>query len=67
MRIWSDAKNLTNKKYIVGGYNDMLADPVTNSPVFTNGLPTPVLGKTGVATAFYGDPRQVFLTAAVNF
>ena len=61
------AKNLTNKKYIVGGYNYMLADPVTSSPVFTNGLPTPVLGKTGVATAFYGDPRQVFLTAAVNF
>jgi len=60
-------KNLTNKKYIIGGYNYMLPDALTNSPVFVNGLPTPVLGKTGVATAFYGDPRQVFLTAAINF
>ncbi len=61
------AKNLTNKKYIVGGYNYMLANAVTSAPIFVNGLPTPVLGKTGVATAFYGNPRQVFLSAAINF
>ena len=61
------AKNLTNKKYIIGGYNYMAPNALTGSPVFTNGNPTPVLGRTGVATAFYGDPRQVFLTAAVNF
>lgn len=62
------AKNLTNKKYIIGGYNFFAADPVTGSPVLNgSGLPTPALGKTGVGTAFYGDPRQVFLTAAYNF
>ena len=27
----------------------------------------PTLGKTGVLTAFYGNPRQVFLSAAINF
>jgi iron complex outermembrane receptor protein len=32
-----------------------------------NGNPVPALGKTGVATAFYGNPRQVFLSAAFNF
>ncbi|NUR45698.1 MAG: TonB-dependent receptor [Sphingomonas sp.] len=62
------AKNLTNKKYIIGGYNFFAVNPVTGSPVLnSNGLPTPALGKTGVGTAFYGDPRQVFLSAAVNF
>ncbi len=60
-------KNLTNKKYIVGGYNYMLSDPVTSSPIFVNGKPTPVLGLTGIGTAFYGSPRQLFLSLAVNF
>ena len=61
------AKNITNKKYIIGGYNYMAADAVTGSPTLVNGNPIPILGKTGIATAFYGDPRQVFLSAAVNF
>jgi iron complex outermembrane receptor protein len=61
------AKNLTNKKYIVGGYNYYAVDPVTSSPIYVGGNPIPVLGRTGVGTAFYGDPRQVFLTAALNF
>ena len=61
------AKNLTNKKYIVGGYNYYAVDPTTGSPIYVAGNPVPVLGRTGVGTAFYGDPRQVFLSAAVNF
>ena len=61
------AKNLTNKKYIIGGYNFFAVNATTGSPTFVNGNPVPALGKTGVGTAFYGDPRQVFLTAAVNF
>ena len=62
-------KNLTNKKYIIGGYNYFAADPFTNSPILINGVPPgpPALGKTGVATAFYGDPRQVFVSAAYKF
>jgi iron complex outermembrane receptor protein len=63
------AKNLTNKHYIVGGYNFFAVNPVTGSPILVNGVPPgpPALGRTGVGTAFYGDPRQVFLSAAVNF
>jgi iron complex outermembrane receptor protein len=47
----------------------MLSNPVTGSPIFnpTTGLPTASLGRTGILTAFYGNPRQVFLSAAVNF
>jgi iron complex outermembrane receptor protein len=61
------AKNLTNKKYIIGGYNFYAVNATTGSPIFVGGNPVPALGRTGVGTAFYGDPRQVFLTAAVNF
>ncbi len=62
------AKNITNKKYVVGGYSYLLGDPVTGVITYNGaGLPTPTLGKTGVATGFYGDPRQVFVSAAVKF
>ena len=60
-------KNLTNKKYIVSGYNFLAGDPRTGSLTIVNGLPVPALGKTGVATGFYGNPRQVFVSAAFNF
>jgi len=33
----------------------------------SSGLPTAALGRTGTATAFYGNPRQVWLSAAYNF
>jgi iron complex outermembrane receptor protein len=61
------AKNITNKKYVVGGYSYLAGDPITGALTYANGLPKPTLGKTGVATGFYGDPRQVFLSAAINF
>jgi iron complex outermembrane receptor protein len=61
-------KNLLNKKYIVAGYNFLAQDPFTGAFILgTNGLPVPTLGKTGVLTAYYGNPRQVFLSAAINF
>jgi iron complex outermembrane recepter protein len=62
-------KNLANKKYIVSGYNFMTSNPLTGSPIFNpiTGLPTASLGRTGVLTAFYGNPRQVWLSAAFNF
>jgi len=64
-------KNLTNEKYIIGGYNFLLQNPYTgqyilNTPVGTPGI-SPTLGKTGVLTAYYGNARQIFLSAAVNF
>ncbi len=57
-------KNLTNKKYKTSGYTFLAANPTTGV------LVTPfaaALGKEGVLTAFYGNPRQVFVTATVNF
>ena len=61
-------KNLLNKKYIVSGYNFLAQDPFTGKFIVgANGLPVPTLGKTGVLTAYYGNPREVFLSAAVNF
>jgi iron complex outermembrane receptor protein len=50
--------NLTDKRYIVAGY-----DFVTSLPEFGNSA----LGATGVLTAFYGNPRQIFGTIKVAF
>jgi len=61
------AKNITNEKYIIGGYSYLAGDPITGALTYKNGLPMPTLGKTGVATGFYGPPRQIFVSAAVNF
>ena len=62
-------KNLANKKYINGGYNFLTSNPLTLSPIInpSTGLPTAATGRTGVLTAYYGNPRQVWLSAAVNF
>jgi iron complex outermembrane receptor protein len=61
-------KNLANKKYIVSGYNFLAQDPISgNFLLNANGSPIPTLGTTGVLTAYYGNPRQVFLSAAINF
>ena len=62
-------KNLTDKQYITGGYNFALSDPLTLSPIInpTSGLPTAALGRTGVLTAFYGNPRQIWLSAGIKF
>jgi iron complex outermembrane receptor protein len=64
-------KNLLNRKYIIGGYNFLLQNPYTgqyilNDTVGTPGL-SPTLAKTGVLTAYYGNARQIFLSAAYNF
>jgi iron complex outermembrane receptor protein len=61
-------KNLTNKKYITSGYQFLVVDPVTGVPLRTAaGALRPSLGVEGVATAFYGNPRQVFLSVGLNF
>ena len=48
-------KNLFDKRYIVSGYNFIGA----------NGAPT--LGREGTLTAFYGDPRRIFVTGQMRF
>jgi iron complex outermembrane recepter protein len=62
------AKNILNKKYIVSGYNFLAQNPYTGAFILgANGMPVPALGHTGILTAYYGNPRQVFLSAAINF
>ncbi len=61
-------KNLTDKKYKTSGYTFMLADAKTGAlTTLPNGNLIPALGKEGVLTAFYGNPRQVYVTATVSF
>ncbi len=60
-------KNLTDKQYITSGYQFLATAP--DGRVLRNaaGAPTPTLGREGVATAFYGNPRQVFVTVGFDF
>ncbi|MEA3038022.1 MAG: iron complex outerrane recepter protein [Sphingomonadales bacterium] len=61
-------KNLTNQHYITSGYQFLAVDPVTGAPLHAaNGNVIPSLGKEGVVTTFYGNPRQVFLSFGVKF
>ena len=48
-------KNLTDKQYITSGYN------------YQNAAGGSTLGLEGVLTAFYGNPRQLFVTGTVKF
>jgi len=62
------AKNITDKQYITSGYQFLVVNPTTGVPTLTaGGAPTPSLGREGVATAFYGNPRQVFASFGVKF
>jgi iron complex outermembrane recepter protein len=62
-------RNLTNKRYIVSGYTFLSQNPDTavlnRNPLTGKFIST--LGAEGIATAYYGNPRQVFLTAGVKF
>ena len=62
------AKNLTDVHYKIGGYQYLAANADTGQIIYTpNGGVTPTLGKEGIATAFYGNPRQVFGTFSLRF
>ena len=57
-------KNLTDERYRTSGYNFAAGNAATgvlNSPI------TAALGKEGVVTTFWGNPRQVYVTASVKF
>lgn len=61
-------KNLTDTRYISAGYNFLAQDPFTGAfRRDSNGNPVPTLGKEGVLTAYYGNPRQVFVSFGLNF
>ena len=63
------ARNLTNKKYIVSGYNYLRVNPFTGQYIKLDGSPgyDSTLGKEGVSTAFYGNPRQLFFSVGYKF
>ena len=62
------AKNILDRQYITSGYQFLAVDPVTGVPLRTaGGNVIPSLGREGVVTAFYGNPRQVFLSIGINF
>lgn len=66
--IGAHVKNITNQRYIVAGYQFLATDPVTGVPTRTAaGAVVPSLGREGVATAFYGNPRQAFVSFGVKF
>jgi iron complex outermembrane receptor protein len=69
-------KNIADKQYITSGYQFLSVNPVTGQPVLSTATTSPnfakpgvapSLGREGVVTAFYGNPRQVFLTLGVKF
>ncbi|USU11606.1 TonB-dependent receptor [Sphingomonadaceae bacterium OTU29THOMA1] len=60
-------KNLTDKQYKTSGYQ-YIASTVAGVPIRTPaGGYTSTLGREGIATAFYGNPRQVFASIAAKF
>ena len=63
-------KNLTNTKYITAGYNFLTQNPYTGEFILSgagNPIPAGGLGQEGVLTAYYGNPRQIFLSLGINF
>ena len=61
-------KNLLDKEYKTSGYSFIAGNATTGVPILGgNGLPVASLGREGTLTAFYGNPRQLFVTAGVKF
>ena len=64
-------KNLTDKHYKTAGYNYLLQNPWTGQFIQLNGQPgySPAggLGREGILTAFYGNPRQIFVSLSAKF
>ena len=60
-------RNLTDRRYITSGYQ-FLSVAADGTPLRTGaGNVIPSLGREGVVTAFYGNPRQVFGTVSFRF
>jgi iron complex outermembrane receptor protein len=60
-------KNLTDVHYKTAGYQ-YINSTIAGVPILTpGGAYTPTLGKEGVATAFYGNPRQIFGSFSLKF
>ncbi|MFD1789839.1 TonB-dependent receptor [Sphingomonas floccifaciens] len=61
-------RNLTDKRYIVSGYNFLSQNPDTGDFNRTAaGAYIPTLGTEGVLTAYYGNPRQVMFSITARY
>ena len=61
-------KNLFDEEYKTSGYSFVTANATTGAIINgANGFPGAALGKEGTLTAFYGNPRQVFVTATFKY
>ncbi len=62
-------KNLTDKRYITSGYNFLRQNPFTGDFILANGTPgrSSTLGREGVLTAYYGNPRQILFTVGYKY
>ena len=61
-------KNLLDKQYKTSGYQFLAVNPVTGVPLRNAaGNVIPNLGREGVVTAFYGNPRQAFISLGYKF
>lgn len=60
-------KNLTNVRYKTSGYQ-FIRTTIAGVPILNAaGGYTPSLGKEGIGTAFYGNPRQILATFLAKF
>lgn len=70
-QLWSigiHGKNLTDKEYKTSGYTFVAINPTTGAIIpGANGQPVGTLGPEGTLTAFYGNPRQVFVSVGFKF
>ena len=61
-------RNLTDKQYIVSGYNFLAQNPDTGDFLRNAaGNLVPTLGTEGVLTAYYGNPRQIFVSLTARY
>jgi iron complex outermembrane receptor protein len=64
-------KNLTDKQYKTSGYNYLWQNPWTGQFILLSGQPgiSPAggLGQEGILSAFYGNPRQIFVSLSAKF
>ena len=61
-------KNLIDTHYITSGYNFLAQNPYTGAFLLNgSGNLIPALGKEGVLTGYYGNPRQLFVSLGLNF
>ncbi len=61
-------RNLTNERYVTSGYVFLRQNPDTGAYIRNaQGNFIPTLGTQGILTAFYGNPRQVYVSVGMNF